>query len=116
MIDKDIQVAQDGKKSGIIKVVAGVGLYALSYAFIPITTATYSSYSGYDEKTDGNAALWGICLVGGLVCEVWGTWQWWSNAQELSMLKVKRFDLTFQPMLMPRQDIAYGVGMNFRLK
>jgi len=107
-IDQEIEQAQKGKKSGIIKVCAGLGCYGLSFLFIPTTTYEYDYYSGSSTNEEGNAALWGTCLVVGGVLEIWGAYQWWANAQEVGLLKAKRYDIGFYPTI--KNDL-YGVNL-----
>jgi hypothetical protein len=110
-IDREIEEAKSSKKSGIIKVVAGIGCYALSFAFIPTTTYEYDSYSGASTNDEGSVPLYFACIGAGLVLEIWGGYQWWSAAQDLSHLKAKRYDITLYPTIKPEQ-----VGLNLALK
>ncbi len=113
-IDREIAEAQAQKKSGLIKMGAGLGLYVLGYAvFLPTTTYTYDWETGGDTKEEGNSTLFAISLIGGLVLELWGGYQWWDGAQTASRLKAKRYDIGLKPMIRPdvNGNLRYALAL-----
>ena len=119
-IDREIAELQQQKKDAIITVGAGLAAQVLGYAvFLPWTEYTYDDWAtSYDTEEHGNAALFLICVSGGAIAEIYGGWTWWSSAQELSMLKVKRYDISLRPSInpMPGGDISYGFNMQLTFK
>ena len=118
-IDREIAELQQQKKNAIITAGAGLAAEVLGYTvFLPWTEYTYDWDTGSSTEEHGNAALFWICVGGGVIAEIYGGWTWWSSAQELSMLKAKRYDISLRPSInpMPGGDINYGFNMQLTFK
>ena len=112
-LERDINEAESRKKSGITKVVIGIGLQVVGYvAFAPSIDER-----GIDE---GSPGLWLACVGTGAVLGIWGSYQWWSASQELAVLKGRRYDFTFNPgidlQLDDMQSTRYSLNFALKLK
>lgn len=112
-INLEIQQFEEQKKSGMIMVGAGVGLYILGIVlFLPSTELDLSTFEIVDK---GNDALWTLSIIAGLGLEIYGGYQWWDASQQLALLRTKRYDFSIAPtIIIPDSEsaIAYGAKVS----
>jgi hypothetical protein len=97
----------------------GLAAEALSFAFVPsITFESSVDSNGYfttNQVDHGSPALFYGLLVGGCIVGIIGGYQWWDAAQQLAVLKAKRFDVSLSPMPMMRTgDCVGGLALQVR--
>lgn len=112
-INFEIQQFEQQKKSGMLMVGAGVGLYILGWVlFLPSTELNLNTLE-FENK--GNDALWTLSILTGLGLEIYGGYQWWDASQQLALLRTKRYDFTFTPTIIipdSKSAIAFGAKVS----
>lgn len=99
MIDKEIEEAQDAKNLGIYLVIGGVVAQGIGWAtYDPVSTYSWSSYGGSSVDEPDNTLAW-ILVGAGSVATIWGAYKWIDNANQVTTLKAKRYDISFNPIL-----------------
>ena len=112
-INLEIKQFEQEKKSGLVMVGAGIGVYILGYVlFLPSTEFNLQTFE-FEDK--GNDALFTISIIGGLGLEVYGGYKWWFASQQLTQLRTKRYDFSIAPIIIipdSESAIAYGAKVS----
>ena len=120
-IDREIAEASSNKTSGIYKVVGGVAVTALAFAFIPkdevrsLQVPPFYEQPHTIEPAKGNATLFLGCLVVGSILEIWGAIEWVDASNSLVVLKTKRNEISFNPTLMPDKKGNLNPGLSLQM-
>lgn len=111
-INLEIQQFEKQKKSGMLMVGSGLGIFLLGLVlFIPST-----EFENFEVVDKGNTGLFVLTSLGGFGLEVYGGYQWWDASQQLAHLRAKRYDFSFAPTIIipdSKSAIAYGAKVSF---
>ena len=95
----------------------GLGLYFIGVvAFLPKVSFDANNF----EVDEVNTGAFYVFMLGGLVLDVWGAYQWWGAAQQLGPLKAKRYDFGASAFVLPKnskyKNKATIYGLNIKLR
>jgi hypothetical protein len=111
-LDAEIEMYQGKKKTGMI--ITGVGLLVglLAIPAFPTVECNYDSYdySSNCEDKGSYLAFSGILGASTLIMSI-GGYKWSNASANIRMLELKRYDLSFQPLYMPKQGGAVGLAL-----
>lgn len=114
-IDREIAEAEGNKTSGMIKIAVGVGLSVVAWtSLVPTSELTYSN-GQWSMEEKGSAGLYWACVGGGAILEIWGAYQWWDASSTAILLKAKRYDISFRPIIIPNKNGNMNPGLALRM-
>ena len=112
-INLEIQQFEKQKKSGMLMVGAGWGVFILGHAlFLPSTEFNFNTLETVNK---GNEGLYLLSSLGGLGLNIYGGYQWWDASQQLGHLRAKRYDFSFAPTIIipdSKSAMAYGAKVS----
>jgi hypothetical protein len=110
-LDAEIEMYQGKKKTGMILTAAGLGLSLLSYTAFPTTECETSGSWDYECEDKGSMGVFLGMVAGGSILTIIGGYKWSDASYNIRQLELKKYDLSFYPLYMPKQGNALGLAL-----
>lgn len=106
-IDHEIDWYEGRKKTGMIMTGIGVALAGLSFTAYPTTDCDGS----FNCEEKGSIGSFVAMSLGGIVLASWGGYRWSDASYNIRQLELKKYDISWHPLYMPKQGNALGLAM-----
>ena len=115
-INLGIAAAESKETTGLLIAGGGLAVGVLGMvAFHPESSVDFDASGVPYVSYKGTPAVYYLCVVGGGVVALFGAFKWIAAANELSLLKTKRYDVSLSPMPMFHAG-GFGGGVALQVR